>query len=91
MTSSLDRMDAPQGDGFIRLREARNVEDVKRRDRIVRGIKKIRAGAVLDKNTYEYWNRLHPDEPQIDTTFEDQVIAWCDGLGPMPAHPDRRQ
>lgn len=68
----------------IKLREAVNVEDLKARDRLVRRLRKIRHGAVLDKNTYEYWNRLHPNEPPIGTSFEDAVIAWCDGKGPMP-------
>lgn len=67
-----------------RLREAVNVDDLKARDRLVRRMRKIRGGAVLDKNTYEYWNRLHPNEAPIDTSFEDQVIASCDGLGPLP-------
>lgn len=69
------------------LREARNVGELKARDLLVRRVKKIRDDAVLDKNTWEHWNRLHPNEPQVDTAFEDAVIAWCDGNGPLPEAP----
>lgn len=69
---------------FPALREAVNVDDLKQRDRLVRRLKKIRADAVLDKGTLLHWNRLHPDETQFSTAFEDAVIAWCDGKGPMP-------
>jgi hypothetical protein len=68
------------------LREAVNVDDLKQRDKIVRRFRKIRAEAVLDKNTYEHWNSLHPDEKPLDLAFFDEVIAWCDsgGEGPVP-------
>lgn len=68
----------------LELREAVNVPDLKERDRLVRRIRKMRADAVLDKNTLEYWNRRHPHERQFSTAFEDKMIAWCDGKGPMP-------
>jgi hypothetical protein len=79
-------------DGQFRepLREPFNVEDAKARDRLIRRFKKIRADAVLDKNTWEYINRTRPDLPPIDTTFEDKIIAWCDGKGPMPTREDIR-
>lgn len=66
------------------LREAVNVADLKKRDRLIRRRRKIRADAVLEKNTIEYWNRQHPTESRISTAFEDALIAWCDGRGPMP-------
>lgn len=74
------------------LREAFNVEDLKRRDRLVRRFRKMRAEAVLEKNTLEYVNSIHPDWPPFDTKFEEAVIAWCDsgGEGPMPVPPDPR-
>jgi hypothetical protein len=77
------------GEPRMRLREAVNVDDLKQRDKLVRRTRKIRADAVLDKSTCEHWNRLHPDEPPISTAFEDAVIAWCDGKGPMPQEPIR--
>ena len=70
------------------LREAINVDDLKARDRLVRKLAKLRADTILDKSTIEHWNRLHPDE-LISTEFEDAVIAWCDGRGPMPTAADR--
>lgn len=71
----------------LRFREAINVPDVIQRDKLVRRMRKIRAGAVLDKATYEHYNRTHPDEVPISTAFEDSVIAWCDGKGPFPKAP----
>lgn len=73
----------------MKLREAVNVPDFLEREKIVRRFKKIRAEMVLDKNTYEHWNSLHPDERQFDTTFWDAAIAWCDALGDGPTpQPD---
>lgn len=66
------------------LREAVNVRDLKRRDALVRKTLRIRAEAVLDKNTIEHWNRTHPTESPIDSTWCDEVIAWCDQKGPLP-------
>ena len=71
-------------DGFLNLREAVNVADLKRRDKLLLTIRKIRAAAVLDKNTIEHWNREHPTEPPLDSAWCDEVIAWCDGKGPLP-------
>ena len=65
-------------------REPVNVDDLKARDRIVRRFKKLRADAVQSKNNIEHWNELNPTEPPISTAFEDSVIAYCDGKGPMP-------
>lgn len=77
---------------YLRLAEAANVGELKQRDRFVRRVRKIRAGVVLDKNTIEHWNRVHPNERPISTTFEDQVIAWCDGNGPLPLRvPDEAE
>lgn len=71
----------------LEFREAVNVPDALRRDQLVRRAREIRAAVVLDKNTIEHWNAMHPHEEQIDTSFEDAVIAWCDGKGPFPAIP----
>lgn len=68
----------------LQLREAVNVADLKRRDALVRRIRQLREEAVLDKNTIEYWNAHHPDESPIDSSWCDEVIAWCDGKGPLP-------
>jgi acyl carrier protein phosphodiesterase len=68
-------------------REPVNVPDALARDRLVRRFAKIRADAVIDKNTIEHWNRMHPDEEPLDAAFEDSVIAWCDGKGPLPTLP----
>lgn len=76
---------------MIPLREAFNVDDLKSRDKLVRRLRKLRADAVLDKNTEEHWNRTHPDERPIDTTFWDKMIAFCDGAGPMPIQDDFRE
>lgn len=77
-------------DSRLRLREAVNVPDLKMRDKLVRRIAEIRADAVLDKNTAEWFNahRLQPGEAPINTTFEDALIAWCDGKGPIPQLPE---
>lgn len=69
--------------GF-RLNEAINVPGAQARDRLVRRMRALREEAVIEKNTIQYWNRTHPDEQPIDTAFEDSVIAWCDGEGPLP-------
>ena len=69
---------------FLRLRDAVNVPDELERDDIVRRIRRARALAVQNKNDIEHWNRTHPNEPAIDTTDEDELIAYCDGVGPMP-------
>ena len=66
------------------LREAVNVDDLMQRDKLELPLRKIRADAVLDKNTIEHWNRMHPDEDAIDASWCDRIIAWCDGTGPMP-------
>ena len=71
-------------------RVAENVADELERDRLVRRIQKLRADAVLDKNTIEHWNRTHPTERPMDTAFEDAMIAWCDGKGPFPTLPARQ-
>jgi hypothetical protein len=72
----------------ISLREAVNVPDLKRRDQIVRRIRKIRADAVLDKNTIEWWNEHNPNETPIDAAWCQEVIDWCDGKGPLPIRND---
>ena len=72
---------------FPTLREAVNVPDALRRDKLVRRIRQIRENAILDRNTILHWNQNHPAEP-IDTAFEDSLIAWCDGRGPMPSLPE---
>ncbi len=72
---------------FIVLREAFNVADLKRRDRLVRQILRIRHDAVIEKNALERWNRTHPDSEPRSTAYEDAVIAWCDGTGPLPKVP----
>ncbi len=74
-------------DEFIVLREAFNVADLKRRDRLVRQILRIRHDAVIEKNALEHWNRTHPDSEPRSTTYEESVIAWCDGTGPLPKVP----
>ena len=77
----------------IALREARNVDDLKRRDGLVRRIKRMREDAVLDKASIEWFNanRLGEGETPLSTEFEDALIAWCDGKGPLPSVPERAQ
>lgn len=76
-------------DGLPPLRDPRNVTEALQRDALVRRVKKIRDDAVLDRNTIKRWNRMNPDKNPISTEFEDQMIAWCDGKGPMPTEvPD---
>lgn len=70
-------------DTRLKLREAVNVADLKKRDAIVRRANRIRAEAALSKNTIEYYNRHHPEEVPIDSSWCDEVIAWCDGKGPL--------
>ena len=70
------------------LREPVNVADALARDRLVRRLKRIRASAVLDKNTFERWNVQHPNEEPLDTSWCDEIIAWCDGVGPLPSRLD---
>lgn len=75
-------------DGFLQpLRAAVNVADELARDQLVRRRREMRAEAVVEKHTIEHWNRLHPDEEPISTAFEDSLIAWLDGRGPMPKLP----
>lgn len=71
-------------EGF-HLRPGVDVPDEIKRDRLAKRVRRLRADAVLDKNTREYWNRMHPDEEQFDTITEDAIIAWCDGRGPLPS------
>jgi hypothetical protein len=68
------------------LREPVDVTDALARDRLVKRLRKMRANAVLDKNTIEWYNqsRLPPGEQPLDSSWCDEVIAWCDG-GPLPA------
>lgn len=70
-------------------REPVDVPDLLERDKLVHRLRKIRKEAVLDKNTFEHWNRTHPEETPLDTSFWDEVIAWCDsdGTGPFPTRP----
>lgn len=72
----------------LALREAVNVPDLKQRDKLVRRLKKIRAKAVLDLNTIRWWNENRTDQPPMDPSFEEALIAWCDGKGPMPEVPE---
>lgn len=69
------------------LREARNVEEFKQREALVKRMRKLRAEVVLEIHTIEYWNRTHPDEPSFDVSYYRAVLAWIDGKGPMPAPP----
>ena len=69
------------------LREPRNVDERIERDCLVRRNLAIRLAASEAKIAVEHWNRAHPGEPPMDTDFEDAVIAWCDGLGPLPEMP----
>lgn len=66
------------------LREAVNFEDFVEREKLVSRRVAMRADAVLQKNTIEYYNRAHPNETPLSTAFEDKVIAWLDGKGPQP-------
>jgi hypothetical protein len=68
----------------LHLREALSVPDALRRDELVRRVRQIRDAAVVDRDTILYWNRHHPTEEQFSTAFEDSVIAWCEGRGPLP-------
>ena len=69
------------------LREPRNVPELKARDALVRRVKALRASVVLDRADLQHWNRMNPDKKPLCHAFEDAMIAWCDGLGPMPALP----
>lgn len=69
---------------FGPLREAVNVDDLKARDSIIRRIRRARKMVEQNKADIEHWNRLHPDEPPLDALFEDAILAWYDGKGPMP-------
>lgn len=73
-------------DTRLTLREAVNVPDLKKRDAIVRRIKRIRAEAELERNTIDWYNRnrLPVGEQPLDSSWCDEVIAWCDGNGPLP-------
>ena len=55
---------------------------------LVSRFSKFRADAVQAKHDVEHWNSINPDEKPISTTFEDAVIAWCDGTGPEPTLAD---
>ena len=68
----------------LRFREALNVSEFKERDELIRRARQLRDEAVLARSAADRWNRLHPDEEQVDTAFEDAVIAWCDGEGDNP-------
>ena len=68
-------------------RDPVNVPDLLERDKLVRRMRRIREEAVLEKNTLEHWNRTHPNEEPMSTTFWDAFIAWCDGKGPLPDGP----
>jgi hypothetical protein len=69
------------------LREAVNVPEALERDRLVRRRLRGRAEVAQCKVDVEHWNRTHPNETPLDTTFEDAMIAWYDGRGPMPELP----
>ncbi len=56
-------------------REPVNVPDALQRDHLVRRFQKMRAEAVLDKSTYEHWNRTHPDETPLDTQGEVDAVG----------------
>ena len=66
------------------LREALNVADLIARDALVQRILLIRTEAIETRRSIQRWNRSHPDEAPLSTTFEDAVIAWCAGDGPPP-------
>ena len=68
------------------LRVAFNVDDELERDRLIVRYRNLRATVVQTKHDIEHWNAAHPDAPPFDTTFEDAMLAWCDGTGPFP-HP----
>ena len=70
------------------LREAMNVAEELERDALIRRKVLLRRDALLDKHTIERWNRRNPTEVPFSTAFEDAVIAWCDGKGPMPNAED---
>lgn len=76
-----------EGEHMTHLREAVNVVELLERDALVVRLRELRNDAVVMKATLEHWNRQHPDEKQFDTSFEDQVVAWCDGKGPRPEFP----
>lgn len=68
----------------MELREAVNVPDALQRDALVRRVRAIRERAVLDRDAIAHWNATHPGEPPLSAAFEDAMIAWCDGEGPLP-------
>ena len=75
----------------LKLRAPINVPDAMARDELVRRIKALREAVALDKETYERWNRTHPDEPPISTDLEDRIISWLDGDGPKPVEVANRE
>lgn len=77
-------------ESFLRLREAVNVDDLKERDKLVRRYRRARALAAQNVADAEHWNRTHPNEPPLDMTTEREIIAWVDGVGPMPAEVRER-
>jgi hypothetical protein len=66
------------------LREAMNVGELKARDRIVRKLTTMRKQLIIDRETYQRWNRAHPNEAPLSTEFEDAMIEYLDGEAPMP-------
>ena len=72
-----------RGDGREGEMSGRTLREKMARERIARRLRAIRDEVVLDKNTYEHWNRTHPDEEPLDTSWCDEIIAWCDGAGPL--------
>lgn len=68
----------------LNLREPQNVRDVMQNDGFVRRLRVIRKEVVQMKTDMEHWNDANPDEEPMSTDWEDRMIAWCDGKGPMP-------
>ncbi|MCK9494191.1 MAG: hypothetical protein M0R75_01665 [Dehalococcoidia bacterium] len=70
-----------------KLREPNNVAEALERDDLVSRGLAIRRRAEAMKADIEHWNRTHSDQAPLSTAFEDAIIAWCDGLGPLPEMP----
>lgn len=74
-------------DGRLWIREAVNVPDLLERDELVRKCLRIRSNAEERIRQARDWNATNPDEPPLDTSFYEAVVAWCDGEGPLPDLP----
>ena len=79
-------MTNPHYIGLPPLRPATTVAEFLAREEVVTRLRAMRERVELDLNTIRYWNLQHPDQP-IDPSFEEAMLAYLDGRGPMPSLP----